>query len=224
MRPVNLLPEQHRARVSTGRTGGAYAVIGVLAALVVMVMVYALTANQVNSRKTQEAKASQEAQTLEAQAASLNSFGDFLQVKQTRLASVRDLAGGRFDWERFMRELSLVLPSGSWIKEVNASATGSADAGGQASAQPSGQPSAKLTGCTPKQPETAKLMVRLRRMHRVEDVALKESAQESTGGAATLASCGKLYAFDLDVSFVAAPPPEGAGSQKRVPASLGGGA
>jgi Tfp pilus assembly protein PilN len=219
MRPVNLLPEPHRARVSTGRSGGAYVLIGVLAAFVVMATVYALTANQVNSRKTQEAKASQEAQRLEAQTASLKNFGDFMQVKQTRLNSVRELAGGRFDWERFMRELSLVLPRGSWIKEVDASTTGSAEAGTPAT----GQPSAKLTGCTPRQPETAKLMVRLRRLHRVDDVTLKESAQESTGGAATLANCGKLYAFDITVSFLAAPPPEGAGSPKHVPASLGGG-
>ena len=224
MRPVNLLPEQHRARVSTGRAGGAYLVIGVLGALVVMVMVYALTANQVNSRKTQEAKVSQEARTLEARTASLDRFGDFSQVKQARLASVRELAGGRFDWERFMRELSLVLPRGSWIKEVDASTTGSEESGGQAGAQPSGQPSAKLTGCTPRQPETAKLMVRLRRMYRVDDVALNESAEESNGGAATLASCGKLYAFDLTVSFLATPPTQDTGAKKRVPASLGGGA
>ena len=222
MRPVNLLPEQHRARVSTGRTGGAYVVVGVLAALVVMATGYALTTNQVNSRKTQEAKASQEAQRLEAQAATLQNFGNFVQIKETRLASVRQLAGGRFDWERFMRELSLVLPAGSWIKEVNASAAGSAEAGAPASGQPTGQPSAKLTGCTPRQPETAKLMVRLRRLHRVDDVALTESAQESAGGAATLGNCGKRYGFDITVSFVAAPPPEAAGS-KRVPASLGGG-
>ena len=223
MRPVNLLPEQHRTRASTGKAGGAYVLIGVLGALVVMVMVYALTANQVNSRKTETAKASQEAETLEARTAALDRFGDFSQVKQTRLASVRELAGGRFDWERFMRELSLVLPRGSWIKEVDASATGSTEETGGAEGQPSGQPSAKLTGCAPKQPETAKLMVRLRRMHRVDDVALKESAQESSGGAATLASCGKLYGFDLTVSFLASPPPEGAGKGKRVPASLGGG-
>ncbi len=223
MRPVNLLPEQHRARRSDARAGGAYVVIGVLGALLVMVMVYALTANQVNSRKTETAKASQEAQTLEAKTAALDRFGDFSLVKQTRLASVRELAGGRFDWERFMRELSLVLPRGSWIKEVNASTTGSEESGGQADGQPTGQPSAKLTGCTPRQPDTAKLMVRLRRMYRVDDVALKESAEESSGGAATLASCGKRYAFDLTVSFLAAPPPEGTGSSKRVPASLGGG-
>ncbi len=222
MRPVNLLPEQHRARASSGRAGGAYVVLGVLGALVVMVVVYALTANQVNSRKTETAKASQEAQTLEARTASLDRFGDFSQVKQTRLASVRELAGGRFDWERFMRELSLVLPRGSWIKEVDASATGSADESGD-EGQPSGQPSAKLTGCARKQPETARLMVRLRRMHRVDDVALKESAQESNGGAATLENCGKLYAFDLTVTFLASPPPEGTGKGKRVPASLGGG-
>lgn len=223
MRAVNLLPEQHRARVSTGRAGGSYLVLGVLAALVVMVLVFALTANQATSHKTREAKASQEAQTLEARIASLDRFGDFSQVKQTRLASVRELAGGRFDWERFMRELSLVLPRGSWIKEVNASATGSGETGGQVDGQPTGQPSAKLTGCTPTQPETAKLMVRLRRMHRVDDVALNESKQESAGGAATLANCGKLYGFDLTVSFLATPPPEGTAGGPRVPASLGGG-
>lgn len=223
MRPVNLLPEQHRARVSSGRSGGAYAVIGLMAALVVMATVYALTANQVNSRKTEEAKASQEAQKLEAQTASLQSFGDFVQVKATRLSSVRDLARGRFDWERFMRELSLVLPRGSWVKEVDASAAGTAEGTDPAAGEATGQPSATLTGCTPTQPETAKLMVRLRRMHRVDDVTLKESAQESTGGAATLANCGKLYAFDLTVSFLAAPAPDGAGAAKRVPASLGGG-
>ena len=222
MRAVNLLPEQHRARASGGRAGAAYVLIGTLAAVVLMATVYALTSNQVNSRKAEEAKVSQEAQSLEAQTASLDRFGDFAQVKQARLASVRELANGRFDWERFMRELSLVLPRGSWIKEVDASATGSPE-GGQPSDQPAGQPSAKLTGCTPKQPETAKLMVRLRRMHRVDDVSLRESAQEANGGAATLANCGKLYAFDITVSFLAAPPPDGSGQGKRVPASLGGG-
>jgi hypothetical protein len=122
-----------------------------------------------------------------------------------------------------MRELSLVLPRGSWVKEVDASASGSDDTSDQAAGQPTGQPNAKLTGCTPKQPETAKLMVRLRRMHRVDDVSLKESKQETPGGAATLASCGKLYAFDLTVSFLTAPPPQGAGGGKPVPTALGGG-
>jgi len=198
-------------------------VTGVLAALVVMVLVYALTANQVNSRKTQQANASREAQILEARTASLDRFGDFSQIKQTRLASVRDLAGGRFDWERFMRELSLVLPRGSWVKEVDASATGDPETTGQTVGQQGGQPTAKLTGCTPRQPETAKLMVRLRRMYRVDDVALKESTKGSDGANATLASCGKLFAFDLTVSFLAATPPQGAGSPSRVPAALGGG-
>ena len=223
MRPVNLLPEQHRPRVSSGKAGGAYVVVGVLAALVVMLTVYALTANQVSARKTEAAKVAREAQALEAKTASLDRFGDFAQLKQARLASVRDLAGGRFDWERFMRELSLVLPRGSWVKEVNASTTGSEEAGGAASGQPTGQPSAKLMGCAPKQPETAKLMVRLRRMYRVEDVTLNESAQESSAGAATLGDCGKLYAFDLTVSFLAAPPPERVRGRKGVPAALGGG-
>lgn len=223
MRAVNLLPEQHRARVPGGSAGGAYVAVGVLAALLVMVTVYVLTANQVSSRQTEEAKVSQEAQALEARTASLDRFGDFSQIKATRLASVRQLAGGRFDWERFMRELSLVLPRGSWIKEVDASATGSEESGAASAGQASGQPTAKLTGCAPKQPETAKLMVRLGRMYRVEDVALNESKQEASGEPPTLESCGRLYAFDLTVSFHAAPPPEGVRGGKRVPAALGGG-
>ena len=224
MRPVNLLPEQLRSRERSGRAGGAYIVIGALAALFVMVAVYALTANQVNSRKGDTSKAQAETQRHEARTAALGPFGDFAQTKEMRLASVRELAGGRFDWERFMRELALVLPSGSWISEVDASTTGTQDSTGQGNGEATGQPSAKLTGCAPKQSDTAKLMVRLRRMSKVDDVKLTESAQESDSGQPTLTNCGKLYGFDLVVSFVAADPADGTDKkQKAVPARLGGG-
>jgi Tfp pilus assembly protein PilN len=233
VRPVNLIPDERRRRSGTGRSGSAYVVLGVLGALLVMAVAYVLTSNHVNDRKTQAAEARQEADGLEAQANTLNSFSDFSMVKQTRLAAVRGVAYTRFDWERFMRELSLVVPSGSWLQSADASVTGPADATAGA-ATPSGtettataalpSPSATLVGCTQKQSEVASMMVRLRQLYRVTEVSLNESAQEQAGAQATLDNCGKLYKFDVTVTFSPAPlrqeAPPGA---TRVPASLGGG-
>jgi hypothetical protein len=90
------------------------------------------------------------------------------------------------------------------------------------------QPTANLVGCTPKQEDTAALMVRLGKLYRVEDVQLNESTQESLGAdasdQASFDGCGSYYKYDLTVTFSATPPareaPRGA---VRVPASLGGG-
>ena len=62
-------------------------------------------------------------------------------------------------------------------------------------------PEANLVGCTPRQSEVARMMVRLEQMYRVTDVALNESTQEQAGGDTSLQNCGDLYKFDLTVSF-----------------------
>jgi hypothetical protein len=215
----------------------------VLGVLLVFTLGYALSANQVNSKRSATIEAKQEADRLQARSAALGPFGDFAQVKQTRMASVRELAGGRFDWERLMRELAYVLPRGSWLQETTASATGDLGAaGGGGSASPSssapaspsssapdgesGQPSAELVGCTPRQSDVARMMVRLREVHRVADVELNESSRAdsgtSTGGGNASGDCGRLYNFDVTINFTADAPelPEGA---HKVPARLGGG-
>jgi hypothetical protein len=71
------------------------------------------------------------------------------------------------------------------------------------------------------------MMVRLRKLYRVDDVTLNESTQEAIAGEevqTTLENCGRYYKFDLTVTFSPTPPaseaPRGA---TRVPASLGGG-
>jgi hypothetical protein len=249
MRPVNLLPQRYRAHLpSGGRQGSAYLVLGVLAALLVAVAVYVLTANQVNSRKTDIAKAKAEAAEAEARAAALGPFGKFVTIKETRLASVKQLAGARFDWERLMRELALVLPSGVWLSEVTASATGQAtedgptgagssppsDSGTSGAADAStASPSVKLVGCATAQPKVAVLLVRLRRLHRALDVQLSESAEEEaessdsgsssdSSAASSTDGCGKRrFKFDATVTF--SPLPASSGGQAKVPASLGGG-
>jgi Tfp pilus assembly protein PilN len=228
MRPVNLLPQEQRSRAPREGTGKmAYATLGVLGVLLAMVVAYVLSANSVTERENDTETARVEADRLEAEAASKGDYTDFAQIAQTRMNSVAGVAASRFDWERLMRELSRVMPEGSWLHATDASVSGDAesDSGSAAApdAAPSG-PSANLVGCTPKQSDVARMMVRLGQMHRVEDVELTESVQENPKEDPTFDNCGSHFRFDLTVKFSAAPPakeaPRGA---TRVPASLGGG-
>jgi Tfp pilus assembly protein PilN len=233
VRPVNLLPEQHRQRRSAGGlSGSAYVVVGVLGALLLSLLVYTLTSNQVTSRKDKAAQARQEADRAEARAARLGGYGDFSQLKSTRIASVSQVAQSRFDWERLVRETSLVLPADTWLTDVSASVVpGEAPGESSAPTEPtaSSGPSATFAGCAKSQSDVAKLMVRLRRMHRVEDVSLNESAAEGGTSASTslesfVQGCGRYPKFDVTVAFAAADPSSSAqGKPHRVPASLGGG-
>jgi Tfp pilus assembly protein PilN len=231
VKAVNLLPDQHRRGPrADAPTGGAYVVVGVLAALVVMAAVYTFTSNQANSRKSDAAVAAQDAKRLEARAKSLGSYGNFSQVKVTRTASVKQLATSRFDWERLLRELASVLPTGGWLKEASASVTGDTGTATAttATAPVAGaptQPSLHLVGCAPSQTEVAKFMVRLRQLYLVSDVALGQSARGDAATAPTVDSCGRYLDFDLNVTFVSAAPTvdETPPGRRSVPARLGGG-
>lgn len=229
MKPVNLIPQERRRRTESERSGSAYLLLGVLGALLVLVVVYVLASNTVNDRTTRAAEARQQADALEAQVRGLDDFTDFASIAQTRLASVQVVAATRFDWERFMRELSLVMPEGSWLTTTEASVTGSIDEAESTSSTTTSTaaplaPTANLVGCTNRQEDVARMMVRLRQMYRVTDVALNQSAAAPEGGEPTVDQCGDLYEFDLSLSFSPTPPateaPDGRGS---VPASLGGG-
>lgn len=231
MKAVNLVPQDQRRRAPSESTGkGAYAVLGLLTVVLLMAVAYVLSANQATERQSQAAAARAEATRLEALAAERNSFADFAQVAQTRLASVAGVAESRFDWERLIRELARIVPEGSWLQSADASVLGDPTAGATATATsttsaalPVG-PSANLVGCTPDQSDVARMMVRLRQVHRVSEVTLNESAQELGGGAASVDNCGSLYKYDLTVSFEVTPPtPEAPRGATRVPASLGGG-
>ena len=78
----------------------------------------------------------------------------------------------RFDWERFMRELARIMPERSWIQTADASVSGDPTNTGAASAAAATgvavEPTANLVGCTPGQTDTATMMVRLRKLYRVE--------------------------------------------------------
>ncbi|HEX2161710.1 MAG TPA: PilN domain-containing protein [Thermoleophilaceae bacterium] len=223
MRPVNLLPESQRRRAPAGDGKSAYAVLGVLAVLLAMTAAYVTTANQATERAAAAAEAAAEAERLEAQIASLGAFGNFAQIKEMRIASVRQLAAQRFDWERLMLELARVLPDDGWLKTASASTSGESDDTGTASASVGGVPTATLEGCLRYQSDVADLMLRLRRLHRAEDVSLTESAREDAQEAPSVDGCGRYYRFEIAVTFAPTVVDESPDGQPRVPASLGGG-
>jgi Tfp pilus assembly protein PilN len=238
VKSVNLVPQDQRRRTpSDGGGKSAHAALGVLALLLAMVVGYVLTSNTVTERQNETEAARVEADRLEAKAAQKGNFADFASIAQTRMQSVAGVAASRFDWERFMRELARVIPADSWLQSANASTTGEAAApatdgaaapttASPAGAPATGSPSANLTGCTPSQSEAARLMVRLRQLHRVEDVELGSSTKEdsTTAGTAGIESCAGGYKFDLTLKFSpAAPASEAPRGEDRVPASLGGG-
>jgi Tfp pilus assembly protein PilN len=228
VKAVNLIPsDQRRAKASGERSGGAYVVLGVLGVLLVMALAYVMTANSVNDKTSKAAKAQHEAEALEAQASQLDSFTDFASIKEQRLAAVLAAAQTRFDWERLVRELSRVMPAGSWLQTTQASVLGDPNAAAVPAADPAAVaptgPSATLVGCTPKQSEVAKILVRLRSLHRVVDVELNESLREQGVQDVTVDSCGPLYKFDVTVTFAPAAEAEAPQGSNSVPASLGGG-
>ncbi|MEA2331534.1 MAG: hypothetical protein QOH58_1672 [Thermoleophilaceae bacterium] len=251
MRPVNLLPQNERAvKPADGLGGSSYVVLGVLGALLLAVLTFVVTQNQVNGRSGQIAKAEAEAQQAEQRVASLGAFGSFASVKQQREQSVRELASARFDWERFMRELALVLPSGTSLLDVSASTDGSAAAAAGAAgaaptpapapatgtAVPGAGPKAEVTGCAVSQSRVATLLVRLGKLEGATDVELKESAENENAGAAAGASPDSAGAsntgcpagkFTFDVSVTFAPAKTSATDEtkpRKTPARLGGGA
>jgi Tfp pilus assembly protein PilN len=247
---VNLLPQKHRPRQATGgKQGSSFVLLGVLGAIVVAVLVYVLSANSINSAKTDIAQAKADTVRANAQADALGAYGNFEKVKADRVKSVQDLATSRIDWERTLREVAHVLPSGVWITNADASDTPTTDGGtgavpaapaggtGASAAQPAATgPTVALKGCAPSQDAVAETLVRLRQLQGATDVTLDHSTKpdaatasggsSSSAGSASATDCGTTngatnYEFQVNVSLESPKPSPDASGQ--VPASLGGG-
>lgn len=240
MKPVNLLPPSERPRAAAKAPANAsVAVVAVLGVLVVAVAGWVFTKNQVNGKRSDIAAANQEKAEADQRAQGLQAFGDFSQIKQNRVRAITDLAGERFDWERFMRELALVLPDKVWVSKVaaggdaNAAAAPADDPAAAANAA-AGARSIEMAGCAPSQKAVAATIVRLRGLYGAEEVDLKDSARaddetgastaqsDGAGGAAD-ADCGRYYRFNASIAFKA-PGGSNKGKAVRAPSRLGGGA
>jgi Tfp pilus assembly protein PilN len=239
VKPVNLLPEQHRpSRPSGERSGVAYKAIGGLAVVLIAVLATVLTSNEVSSKQQRAADLERETAAVTAQAGSLGPVANFLSIKQSREQSVRDLAGRRFDWERLTRELAKVLPTGLYVTDMTASVDGAGTGTGTTpaaapTAAAAGGPQLSLSGCARDQRQVATLLVRLKQLNLAQEAKLDESkrvnavdgsapSQAGAGVAGVGATCTG-YEFKTSVTFDPDSVVVPGTKSDSVPAALGGG-
>jgi Tfp pilus assembly protein PilN len=218
MRPVNLLPARYQpARASGQRAGIGYIAIGVLAVLLLMVVLYVVTNNGIKDAHEKTAKAQAEQQAAQARIGQLQAYGDFASLKASREAAVKGVAELRFDYERLMREMALVLPHDTYLTSFTASTAGTGSTASSGTATATG-PSLTIAGCAPSHPGVATAIVRLRQLHNVTDVNLTNSAKGGAPTAGSTAACKVTWGATLTFK-----PEAGSTAEGPVPARLGGG-
>lgn len=224
MRPVNLLPPELRqgAQAPT-RTGPLpYIVVGALAAVLAGVALLVLTGNQISEREMEVTQLTREDAVAVQEAKRLAPYTQFQTLHEQRLATIASLADSRFDWERVMRELSLVLPRDVWLTELNASASpeSGGEGGGALRAAVEG-PALTIAGCGAGQESIAGFVTALKDIDGVTRVGVEsselpsqeEGAGSSEGGEAEGGGGGEcqtrnfIAKFTLVVAFDAAPVP-----------------
>lgn len=227
MRPVNLIPaEERHGQNAPLRTGPiAYILLGALVLLLAGVTMLVLTGNAVSDRKAELAQVKSEDAAAQARAEGLASYTQFAALHEERVQTIASLADSRFDWERVMRELALVLPHTVWLTSLDASASGAeasgSSSGGSASASIVG-PSLSISGCAVGQDSVAGFVTALKDIDGVTRVGVESSElaseKEGAGSAASSESdsggssgdCRTrrfITEFKLVVAFDAAPVP-----------------
>jgi Tfp pilus assembly protein PilN len=227
MRPVNLIPlEDRRGEQAPLRSGPlAYVLVGALVAVLVGVTALVLTDNQISDRKAEVTKLQHEDALAKARAERLAAYTRFQALREQRVETVSSLADSRFDWERVMRELALILPKNVWLVGLTASASpesGVGGGGGSALRTAIPGPALELSGCATGQEAVAGFVTALKEIDGVTRVGIESSElpdKESAAGAGDAGSgsgseggsgCQTrsfIAEFSLVVAFDAAPVP-----------------
>jgi Tfp pilus assembly protein PilN len=243
MRPVNLIPEDERRGSSAPlRTGPlAYLVVGALVALLAAVTALVLIGNQVTEREDELAKLHREDAAARVKAARLAPYTEFRKASEERVATVQSLADSRFDWERVMRELSLILPGDVWLVSLSATAAPGASAGSEVKDASSGLrvsvkgPALELTGCAAGQEAVAGFVTALKDIDGVTRVGVQSSELPDRQSGAGVAKGGSgqsssddcrtrqfIAKFTIVVAFDAAPVPPTTEGAEEAPATPAG--
>jgi Tfp pilus assembly protein PilN len=222
MRPVNLIPlEDRRGEQAPLRSGPlAYVLVGALVAVLVGVTALVLTGNQISDREAEITKLKREDSIAKARAQRLAAYKQFQALREQRVETISSLADSRFDWERVMRELALILPTNVWLTELTASASpesGLESGSGTLRASVPG-PALELTGCATGQESVAGFVTALKEIDGVTRVGVESSelpekqspagAGDAGGGAGGGCRTRSFIAeFKMVVAFDAAPIP-----------------
>lgn len=235
MRPIDLTPvEMRQGARAPMRTGAIpYILLGALVAIFLGVFLLVTTGNQISEREDEVVQLKGENASAAAEARRLTPYVQFQALHEERLTTIASLADSRFDWERVMRELSLVLPHDVWLTELTASATGG-DGGGGAAGGLRGQvpgPALEMGGCAAGQEAVAGFVTALKDIDGVTRVGVasselsdKEEGQASSGGgeAGGGSECRTrkfIAKFSVVVAFDAAPVPVTAEGEGEAPAT-----
>jgi Tfp pilus assembly protein PilN len=233
MRPVNLIPlEERSGERRPTRTGPMpYLVLGMLVAVLAGVTALVVTGNQVADRKSEVAKLEREDAVARARAERLVAYTQFRTLREQRVQTVTSLADSRFDWERVMRELALVLPHDVWLTSLAASAGGGAE-GGSGGGGLSGSiagPSLTISGCAAGHDGVAGFVTALKEIDGVTRVGVESSelasegeaggGSEGGGGGSECQTREFIASFNMTVAFDAAPLPQIAAEGEAAPAS-----
>jgi Tfp pilus assembly protein PilN len=167
-------------------TGGAgpFVILGVLAACVAGAAGLVLTDNTVKQRKADLATAQAQQKALAGQAEALRPYADFGQLANSRVATVKDLASSRFDWEQVFRDLSRAIPADVTLKDITGDLNQSAGSGSGVRGSIA-SPAITLHGCAPGQTQVARLMARLNDIDGVTRVSLTKSDDAKTNAIQT---------------------------------------
>jgi Tfp pilus assembly protein PilN len=217
MRPVNLIPKEDRpgGRKPTRSGPLAYVVVGALVAALLGVTALVVTDNKISDLNREAVQVEGEVSAAEAKARSLAAYVQFHSVREQRVATVTSLADSRFDWERVMRELALILPPDVWLTNLTATATPAiSPAGGSSVALRAliPGPALSLMGCADSQDAVAGFVQSLKDIDGVTRVGVESSSVGGAEGAASDSGggsgCGTghfVAQFQMAVAFDAAP-------------------
>jgi Tfp pilus assembly protein PilN len=217
VRPVNLIPpEQRRGERAPLRAGSfSYLLIGALLLAVAGVTAVVLTGNTIKDREGQIADLEAREVAAKAEAEQLRGFAEFASLAQAREQTVSSLAESRFDWERVLRELSLVMPDDVWLVALSGAAAGGAppDNAAEVSVEPATDgPSLSMVGCATGHEAVARFLQTLKDIDGVTRVGIGKSelptAEESSGSSGE--DCRTrdfITRFEIVVAFDEVPVP-----------------
>ena len=203
MRPVNLIPpEQRRGDRAPLRSGPlAYVVVGGLAAALLAITGLVMTQNSITDRENEVAELEVQRDAASQRAEALAPYAEFAALQESREQTITSLAQSRFDWERVMRELAIVIPDDVSLSSLEATVgTDEAEAAG---------PELAMTGCAASQPAVAQFIAALEDIDGVTSVSLESSERAGSGngesqqGAGECSSDPDLAAFTLSAAFEA---------------------
>jgi Tfp pilus assembly protein PilN len=224
MRPVNLIPSDQRRDGRAPLRGGplAYIVVGALVLLLAGVTLIVLADNRISDREAEIAQLEGQVATAQARAAKLSPYTRIAEIRKQRIATVTSLADSRFDWERVMRELALILPGDVWLTNLAGTVSPEvsvAGSGGIAMRSSVPGPALELVGCASGQDAVAGFVSALKDIDGVTRVGVQssklggaEGATSSSDSAPSSSSSGcqtrKFIAqFQIVAAFDAAPAP-----------------